>query len=75
MRKKISLALGALLLVILLQGAASYQLLGLIRENAQALNNAQSLATSAKHMEKMHYNWLQGLTHTLFTGGRVQRRA
>ena len=68
MRKKIVLSLGILCVLILLQGVVFAVLLTQIRAASQELDDANTMTTEVAHIEKSHYQWLQGLTRTLYSG-------
>lgn len=67
-KKRIIIAIGILLFVILFQGGALVMMLSQVRTADEALNDANTMTTEINAIEMQHYRWLQGLTLTLFDG-------
>ncbi|MDL2218715.1 methyl-accepting chemotaxis protein, partial [Christensenellaceae bacterium OttesenSCG-928-M15] len=67
MRRRIVVALGALCLVVLVQGVVFFSVLGQMRSASRELDAANTMTTEVNSIEMQHYRWLQGLTLALYT--------
>ncbi len=68
MKKKIVLSFGLMCLITLMQGGIFFGVLSFFKNAQSDLVKAQSISQEVTAIEIKHYEWLQGLYATVYTG-------
>lgn len=68
MKKKIFLAFGIILIIVLLQGTVFFIITENLNKVSSERREASELNSDMYYIEMRHYKWLQDLTSTLYTG-------
>ena len=67
LKKKISLALGIMVILILIQGIAFFVILNQVDNSSKTAYNASEMSSGIKEIKAKHYSWIQELTLAIYT--------